>query len=379
MKKIMWCEAIVWVTTVILGVMGSTVSIADEFRTRDEAGWGPQGMQMSYQRPAPPRPGAYRMGINVQNTAVGVQVIEVGPGSLAQRSGLESGDTIVAVGGYQVGFVGERLFDLGDEIARRVDPTESVQLLIRNGRSGMLSNVPLRFASASRSVSGRLLSDGRARLPASGVVIVRVLDITYPQWQNVAVVQTQLPAASFPMSYRLDLPALTPGHRYAMDARGEHGGRIVMETGQPTPLAAIDRDQQVDLVLIGTPQVVNIPGTTSATAPAAGLNPSLQPRDQVDQWIRTYLGRPPRAFETDVWMAEMMRGRTLTSVQAGILSSSELFERTGRNPDLYVAEVFRLLYGSQPTPQQFADLRNRYDQALGVRLQFAEALLRPTR
>jgi len=62
-------------------------------------------------------------------------------------------------------------------------------------------------------------------------------------------------------------------------------------------------------------------------------------------------------------------------VQAGILSSSEIFERQGRSRDLYVAEVHRLLFGVPPTPAQMADLRVRYDSAFGVRLRFVEGLL----
>jgi uncharacterized lipoprotein YbaY len=381
----------IWQRSILIGcvVVAGGLAMADDIRTRDDAAWGTPGgspgTQMAFLNPVPHRPGAYRLGINVQNSPVGVQVIEVGPTSLAKSAGLEVGDTIVAVGGYQVGFVGERLFDLGDEIARRVDPSESVTLLIRSARSSALANVPVRFASATRAVSGRLLSDGRARLPASGVVIVRVLDVTYPQWQDVAVAQTQLPAAAFPMTYRVELPALTAGHRYAVDARGEHGGRIVMQSGQPTPLASVDRDQQVDLVLTpagtasGTLTPMPPTGSSGLVSVNARPSPSLQPRDQIDQWIRSYLGRPPRAFETEVWQAELMRGRSLTSVQAGILSSSELFERASRSADLYVSEVYRLLTGSQPTPAQFADLRARYDQSLGVRLPFVEGLLQPPR
>ena len=365
----MWIAMMASLGIVVVAAATPPRATAQDARSRDDSAWGPKGGQARYLPPAiAHRPGAYRLGINVQNSPVGVQVVNVGPGSVAQAAGLEAGDTIVAVEGFQVGFVGERLFDLGDEIARRIDATESVLLLIRNGRTGGLANVPVRFAAATRAVSGRLLSDGRTRLPSSAVIIVRVLDVTYPQWQNVAVVQTQLPAGDFPLGYRFELPVLPAGHRYAIEARAEHGGRVVLQTGQPTPLAAVDRDQQVDLVLLGPPGAVSV-------AP----NPSLQPRDQIDQWIRGYLGRPPRAFETEVWLAELTRGRSLTNVQAGILSSSELFERQGRSPDLYVAEVFRLLTGVPPTPAQFADLRSRYNQALGVRLQFVEGLLRQPR
>ena len=63
------------------------------------------------------------------------------------------------------------------------------------------------------------------------------------------------------------------------------------------------------------------------------------------------------------------------SVQAGILSSSEFFERQRSSRDLYVSEVFRQLYGVPPTPAQLADLQARYDRVQGVRLQFVEQLL----
>jgi len=312
------------------------------------------------------RPASYRLGINVQNSPTGVLVASVSPGSLAQSVGIEPGDTIVCVSGYQVGYVGDRLFDLGDEIARRVDASQAATLLVRDGRSGVLENVPVRFGAASRAVTGRVFSADNQRLPGSAVAVVRVLDVTYPQWQDVVVAHGSLPSAGFPASYRLDLPLLAPGHRYAVDARVDHGGRVLMQTGQATPLAAVDRDQQVDLVLVGRQQ---------PTQPQA----TLQPRDEIDQLIRRYLGRPPRSLEIEVWMAELSRGRSLANVQAGILASSELFERCGRNRDIYVAEVYRLLYGGPPGPAEMANLRTRYDQAVGVRLRFVEGLLQQPR
>ena len=326
----------------------------------------PAGADARYLPPSPPRPGTYRLGINVQNTPTGVLVVGVSPGSVGQATGLEAGDTIVTIGGYQVGYVGDRLFDLGDELARRVDAAGNVTLLVRDGRNGTLENAGARFGATSRGVAGRIFGPSGMRLPASAVVAVRVLDVTYPQWQNVVVAQGQMATTDLPTTYRLDLPVLQADHRYAVEARVEHGGRVIMQTGQPTPLAAIDREQQVDLVLVGQ-------------QPSPSPQPSLQPRDQIDQWIRTYLGRPPRNFETEVWMAELSRGRSLAQVQAGILSSSEIFERCGRSRDSYVSEVFRLLYGRPPTAPELATLQARYDQALGVRLRFTEGLLQQPR
>ena len=243
-----------------------------------------------------------------------------------------------------------------------------MHLLVRKGRTGSLANMPVQFpVQGPRTITGVLTSEGGAKVPNSSVVTVRLLDVTDPQWRDVAVTKGQPPVTGgFPVSYRLEPPAGLPQHRYAVDARVEDAGRVIMQTGQPTPLAAIDREQQVDLVLVGQ-------------QPPPGPQPSLQPRDQIDQWIRTYLGRPPRNFETEVWMAELYRGRSLAQVQAGILSSSEIFERCGRSRDSYVSEVFRLLEGRSPTTPELANLQARYDQALGVRLRFAEGLLQQPR
>lgn len=313
--------------------------------------------------------GRYVLGINVRNLPSGVEVVGVQPGSVAQRSGIEPGDVIVTVGGAQVGYVGDRLIDLGDEIARRIDGYGRVMLLVRNHRSGGLVSVPVQFGAAgSRAVVGRLLLQSALAVPPTAVVVVRAIDVTHAQWSDVAVAQGQAAAVAFPLPYRLDLPVLYPQHRYAVDARIEDRGLLLARTATPTMLAAIDRDQQADLVL-----------TTGGLTPVGGAGSGLLPAQQIQQWIQLYLGRPPRPFEIDVWLATLHRGRSMVDVQAGILSSSELFERAGRSRDIYVTEVFRLLYGTQPNAAQIADLRSRYDRAFGVRLRFVEDLLRQPR
>lgn len=318
-----------------------------------------------YLPPAPPRPNAYTLGVQVRNTPVGVDLLAVQPGSAAALAGLEAGDTIVTVAGQQVGLVGERLHDVGDEIARRV-AGDGVNLLVRNHRSGGLVNVPVRFSvAARRTVSGQVSS--RQNLPVSrtAVLLVSVLDVTAPQWRDVAISQEAVPATGrFPVTYRLDVPPLDPSHRYALAARVDDNGRTVLRVPAPVPIAPFEGAVRVDLTL----EPVQPPG-----------GPSLQPRDQIDAWIRAYLGRPPRPFEVEFWLADLQRGKALVNVQAGILASTELFERQRRDRDLYVAEVHRLLTGRQATAADMAALRSRYDAVLGVRQRFVEGLLQQPR
>ncbi|MFM7291643.1 MAG: YbaY family lipoprotein, partial [Planctomycetia bacterium] len=215
--------------------------------------------------------------------------------------------------------------------------------------------------SASRAITGVLTTAQGVQVPSTAVITVRLLDITEPQWRDVALTQGQLPVArGFPVSYRLDPPAATPAHRYAVDARVEDGGRVLLQTVSPVAVPALDREQRIDLVL------------AQQAAPAAN---AVAPAAQIQQWIQSYLGRPPRPYETEVWLADLQQGKSLTDVQAGILSSSEYFERQRSNRDLYVTDVFRQLYGTAPTPAQLADLQARYDRVGGVRLQFVQQLL----
>lgn len=305
----------------------------------------------------PPRPAP--LGIMARNTATGVEVISVNPGSVAQASGLQAGDTIVNVAGYQVGMVGDRLYDVGDEVARHLNTAGQVPLLVRKGANGALVTVPTQFTAASRAINGVLNAPQNLQVPSTSVITVRLLDVTEPQWRDAALTQGQLPAArGFPVSYRIDPPPATPQHRYAIDARVEDAGRVLLQTTTPVALASIDREQRVDLTLVGQ------------AAPVAAVVPSVQ----IQQWIQTYLGRPPRPYETEVWLADLQQGKSLADVQAGILSSSEYFERQRSNRDLYVTDVFRQLYGTQPTPAQLADLQARYDRAQGVRLPFVQQL-----
>ena len=361
------------VALVAYGMAGAAV-LAQDARNRDVAqpfGLGFDNSAAKFATPAAApaaAPPARPLGVMARNTTAGVEIVSVNPGSVAQSSGLDVGDTIVTVGGYQVGLVGDRLYDLGDEVSRRISPAGQVPMLVHVKRTSELELKPVQFGVATRSVSGVLTAEGNATVPRTSLITVRLLDVTEPQWRDVALTQGQLPVTGgFPVSYRLDPPPLTPQHRYAIDARVEDGGRLLLQTPAPIAIAWPDRDQRIDLVLSSR--------GVQPTTTAAGLAPAAQ----IQQWIQQYLGRPARPYETEVWLADLQQGKSLANVQAGILSSSEFFERQRSSRDLYVAEVFRQLYGVPPSPAQLADLQARYDRVQGVRLQFVEQLLQQPR
>src|SRR5690606_14514603 len=90
-----------------------------------------------------------------QNLDTGVLVTEVDRNLPADRAGIEVNDVIVNVGGYQVGYVGNQLFDLGDEIRKRVDANGKVDFLVLDNRRAKLVNVPVQLQPQnSRSIAG---------------------------------------------------------------------------------------------------------------------------------------------------------------------------------------------------------------------------------
>ena len=257
-------------------VFGSMAVIAQEPRDRD----APSGNATSaFQRDVNSRyiaPGSFpgrefKLGIYGANTATGVEIRSVTPGSTAQQSGLEARDTIVTVAGYQVGMVNGRLYDLGDELARRVDPQGNVNLLVRNHRNGQLVNVPVRFAAATITVSGSIQSADRRPSPLYTSLVVRLLDVTSSNWQSLVIRQVNLGTPQrWPVNYRIEMDsaAVSPQHRYAVDAQLVRQGLVVSNSGPAIPVSLAAGNRVVNLMLQGS--LTQLPGRGRHYSPRPG-------------------------------------------------------------------------------------------------------------
>jgi PDZ domain-containing protein len=94
--------------------------------------------------------GDWKLGVWAYNTDNGVVVTRVAPSSAAAREGLESGDRIVSVGGFQVGYVGDLLYPLGYELRRQADGRGQVLLLVQNVRDKELLNLSVQLDGGGR-------------------------------------------------------------------------------------------------------------------------------------------------------------------------------------------------------------------------------------
>ncbi|MCU0962408.1 MAG: YbaY family lipoprotein [Pirellulaceae bacterium] len=199
-------------------------------------------------RIAPPRPGRpdrdgrWYLGVDVEHTDRGAVITRVVRQSPADRVRLEPRDAIVTVSGYQVGYVGSRLYPLDRELELRADRRGQVLLLVQNHRNGRLVNIPVRLERADRPVEpprytsliGTVSSRRIGQLPRGAVVAIRLVDITDPRAALEPVAQqVYREGGALPMSFELeyDPERIDPSRRYALQAavtvngipRGLHG------------------------------------------------------------------------------------------------------------------------------------------------------------
>lgn len=128
------------------------------------------------------------LGVTVSYRDIGAECTTVVRRSPAQQAGLEAGDLIVSVNGYQVGRVNGRLFPLERELDLRADRRGRVQLLVQDHRSGRLAKVDVRLEDAERRrdpierpdqlLIGTVSANRRSRLPDNAVLVVSLVDVT---------------------------------------------------------------------------------------------------------------------------------------------------------------------------------------------------------
>lgn len=231
-----------------------------EVRQRDVAeqpgaarGAAPQGRLLP---PGSRPPIDFALGVQARYTESGVVLTRIQPGSPAERAGLEANDAIVCVAGYQVGLVGGRRFDLGDEIALRTDERGRVNLLAFDHRDRRLANVVVQFggpasAPGRTAVQGNLVVTGGVRVSPNTRAVVRLLDTAGPN-PGEPLAQTTMAVFRRPsLPYRFDLEGglIQPGRRYALEAMLVENGRALASTEGPVRITLSESEIRVDLTL----------------------------------------------------------------------------------------------------------------------------------
>lgn len=310
------------------------------------------------------RPNRWQLGVEVQNSTTGVRLTRVLQGSPAANQGLAVGDTILAVGGHQVGYVENRLVDLSDEINEHINNAGQVTLLILNNR-GELRTGTLSVAQSGGLIRGTVFFDGSTRISPQAVMNVRMIDVSYNHYSSPVAQTSVLRPDRSPYFFELNYnPAqVFADHRYAIEAEVVDSGLVIYRTLKP---AAFDP---------ASGRVAFTLTAVSGSSMQPGWGQPATPYDQVTQWYQGYLGRPPTQQELYTWNNHIARGQPASDIQAYILGSSEYYDRYQNDPNQYLYGLYRSLYNANPSQQQMATWRQEYDQFNGMRSRFVRQVI----
>ncbi len=196
----------------------------------------------------------WRLGVGVDSLETGALVRNVTPGGAAQRAGLEQGDLIVAISGYQVGYVEGRLNDVGEQIRRTADINGRVRALVLDARTGQLQNLDVQLDSASTGVSGSVITRDRNNLPYGSILTVKLIKHHSPLLRGAGgqTISQVYGSGPFPFEIHYDPRYIDPSNQYQLTAT------ITTSTGQliytlPQPISMNQQGLPPNLQLILEP------------------------------------------------------------------------------------------------------------------------------
>jgi uncharacterized lipoprotein YbaY len=327
-------------------------------------------------------PSNWRLGAFVELPVEGGAMIrDVEPGSAAQRAGLRAGDTIVNVAGYQVGYVGDRLYDLGDEIRKRADASGRVSLLVLDGQARRLRAVPVEIRQVGRALSGQLTLPDRQAAPPGSVMTVELVNTTRP-FQMIAGGRQQLMIQGLgPFRFEMtpDTAYLDRNDRYEVRATISSGGEVQFAGSRP--LRDVMQAGSLDIPMIARAATASgggIPGqltSTSGGSVSAGFGSDTS---RITDYYRRYLGRDPRPLELSEWSRYIASGsapQPWTEFQVQLLGSSEFYERSGNSPGGFVTRLYQQVTGRAPSSQELKSWQDRLQRLAGNRATLAREFL----
>lgn len=288
----------------------------------------------------------WQLGITVDNTTAGVVVRNVQPRSGAERAGLEAGDIILTVGGFQVGYVDNRLFDVGEEIRRRVDNQGTVRMLVQDLRTGKVNLLNVNLQNVSVSVRGDVVWRDFGKVPVGATLQVRVDNISRPYQAIGGGILNTLITQNQPIPYELNLDPnyLVAGERYQIQAMIRSGDQVIYASAQPLlidPTRGSLNNIRLEVVPVGS---VSTGGNYSA---AYSTNVNL-----INDYYQRYLSRVPTQSEMTAWLEYFARGKSIEDLPVTLLSSTEFYERAGSTDARFIDKMFRVVVNRAPSNEE---------------------------
>ncbi|WP_437229839.1 YbaY family lipoprotein [Planctomicrobium sp. SH661] len=316
-------------------------------------------------------PKKWRLGVYSKDSDTGVKIHDVVNGGAAHRAGLEVNDNIVAVNGYQVGYVKGQLFDCATEFDRTADQNGWVNLLVQNSRDGKLVNVPVQLDSRLSTLNGSIALQNRQNLPANAIVSVELKEVIGNNANPVTFASTQVDKITqYPIPFSLDYdPAhVSQNGRYLVYASVLVNGREIYRTNQAQPVPA--QQGGIRTVALQLDQVQQ-PTGPYPNAPTVQLGEEAQIA-QIVKWFNDYIGRNPSDRELVAYLGALRQGQSMAQIQLSLLANENFFNRCDADKRVYIERMHQMLIGRNPTPEELAYWVARYDAQGGIRRNLAQ-------
>ncbi len=306
------------------------------------------------------QPRQWRLGVTGDNQKTGVLVRQVSSGSSAARSRIEPGDLIVNVGGFQVGIVEGRLYDLAEEINRRADATGLVNLIVQDHNSGQLASVPIQLDNHDTRLTGSLNYRERSPLPSDAIVTVQIENVTRPYYavRNGSTQFRPVPGATIPFEIAYDASYINAQDTYQVRATVSSGGRTILETPQAQRVLTGGATNQAQLVLAPVPgQGYGGGGVITAGYPNYNVID-----DRLTSMYRKYLNREPLPLElASLRLTPGIESR-LETLPLDIMAGQEYFDMAGNNNAVWLERVFAQIVKRPPSQSELQQWSQRYAQ-----------------
>lgn len=310
------------------------------------------------------------LGVSGQNRDTGVLVSAVSNNSAAAKSRIEVGDLIVNVGGFQVGMVAGRIYDLAEEINRRADANGRVTLIIQDHRSGQLASVPVQLDSPSTRLIGTVNYTGSYPLPADAIVNVQIENLTRPYYTvNRGTTQFRPSSGtSFPFEIAYDGAYINAQDTYQARATITSGGRTIADTIQPQRVLTNGAGNQVQLT------VAALAGAGTGNVTSAGYADYGSIDARLTSMYRKYLNRDPTFIELAALRTTPGIANRIDSMPLDIMAGQEYFDAAGNNDSEWLYRVFTQVVKRPPSNTELQQWMQRYGELRNSRTDLLKQL-----
>ncbi len=301
----------------------------------------------------------WQLGVSGQNRDTGVLVSNVSSNSAAARARIESGDLIVNVGGFQVGMVAGRVYDLAEEINRRADANGLVTVVIQDHRSGQLASVPIQLDNPNTLLVGTINYRDGYTLPADAIVTVQIENVTRPYYSVHNGSKQFRPGngTSFPFEIAYDGAYINAQDIYQVRATITSSGRTLADTIQPQKVLTNGGGNQAQLTL------ASINSSNPGGVVSAGYGPNYDSVDsRLTSMTRRYLNRDPNFAELAAMRIAPDVESRLNQMPFDIMAGQEYFDAAGNNNSEWLARVFTQVVKRPPSQSELQQWMQRYGE-----------------